>query len=420
MIGGVSIYEENGFIVETHSCLYSISYNIIPADAGRNVLSFHRSIVLNKHILFVLDYYLPHKGWSETVFEAVISRLSAKGYRISILTSRFDRELPIHEQNDDIHIYRIGKGRISFMLWGCIKGIAILKKHKDIAMIHTSTYGGAIPASLLGKLFWKKVILTVHEIFGKLRKRYKWSVMGCVYRLFEKIVFLFPYDVYHCVSYYTMNALRTIYGVKDASIRMIHNGVDTNFWNPDEVHATDMKDRKNRYGRNNRFVVTYYGHAGKSKGLDYLVRALPELVMVDAELLFVFNLIDSKRTAYIKEKIRKYHLWSSVQVFDGFEKDELRTLIASSDMIVAPSLSEWFWSVHTEAVAMKKPLLTTYIASIPEVVRGNVRFVAPSSKREIIQAILERDQRIGNPEYFIPMKDFSRNATVREIMKLYH
>ena len=62
MIGGVSIYEENGFIVETHSCLYSISYNIIPADAGWNVLSFHRSIVLNKHILFVLDYYLPHKG----------------------------------------------------------------------------------------------------------------------------------------------------------------------------------------------------------------------------------------------------------------------------------------------------------------------------------------------------------------------
>lgn len=69
---------------------------------------------------------------------------------------------------------------------------------------------------------------------------------------------------------------------------------------------------------------------------------------------------------------------------------------------------------------MKKPLLTTYIASIPEVVRGNVRFVAPASKREIIQTILERDQRIGNPEYFIPTKDFSRNTTVKEIMKLYH
>ena len=62
-------------------------------------------------------------------------------------------------------------------------------------------------------------------------------------------------------------------------------------------------------------------------------------------------------------------------MFNGFEKDQLRRLIASSDMIVAPSLSEGFGSVHTEAAAMKKPLLTTYVASLPEVVRGNVKFI---------------------------------------------
>ena len=94
-------------------------------------------------------------------------------------------------------------------------------------------------------------------------------------------------------------------------------------------------------------------------------------------------------------------------------------MIASSDMIVAPSLSEGFGSVHTESVAMAKPLLTTYIASIPEVVRGNVKFIAPTSKREIIQAILERDQRINNQEYTIPYKTFSRNTTVKELIKLY-
>jgi len=76
--------------------------------------------------------------------------------------------------------------------------------------------------------------------------------------------------------------------------------------------------------------------------------------------------------------------------------------------------------VHTEAVAMKKPLLTTYIASIPEVVRGNVKFISPASKREIIQAILERDQRIDNPDYMISSKEFSRNETVKELIKQYH
>lgn len=374
---------------------------------------------MNKHILFVLDYYLPHRGWSETVFEAVISRLLNKWYTISIITSRFDKELPAYEGNENFHMYRIGKNRISFMFWSFIQGIKILKKNPDIWLLHTSTYWGAIPASLLGKLFHKRVVLTVHEIFWKLWTSYKWRWKGRLYKIFEQLIFCFPYAAYHCVSQYTMNAIRLVYGVPDKKITMIHNGVDTNFRNPEEVSPFDIKTWKNNHGRNNRFVITYYGHAGKSKWLDYLVKALPELVMVDAKLLFVFNIIDSKRTKYIKEIIRKYHLWSSVQICDGFEKNELRTLIASSDMIVAPSLSEWFWSVHTESVAMEKPLLTTYIASIPEVVRGNVKFIAPASKREIIQAILERDTWIDNPDYMIPSKEFSRNTTVKELIKLY-
>lgn len=68
---------------------------------------------------------------------------------------------------------------------------------------------------------------------------------------------------------------------------------------------------------------------------------------------------------------------------------------------------------------MKKPLLTTYIASIPEVVRGNVRFISPTSKRDIIQAILQREEWIDNPDYFIPHKEFSRNETVKELITLY-
>lgn len=375
---------------------------------------------MNKHILFVLDYYLPHKGWSETVFEAIISRVLTKWYTVTVLTSHHDPKLLVQEKKEWFNVYRVGKSRISFMFWAFRKGIKILKQEKDISLIHTSTYWWAIPASLLGKLFHKRVLLTVHEIFWKLRIAYKGRWKGRIYMCFEKMIFWFSYDRYHCVSYYTMNALRLVYAIPDQKITMIHNGVDTNFRNSDEIALGDIKTWRNTYGWNNRFVVTYYGHAGKSKWLDYLVQALPELVTVDAQLLFVFNIIDSKRTTYIKEKIQKLHLWSSVQLFDGFEKDQLRMLVASSDLIVAPSLSEWFGSVHTESAAMKKPLLTTYVWPIPEVVRGNVRFVPPASKREIIHAILERDQWLQNPDYMIPYKEFSWNATVKELMKIYH
>jgi len=42
-------------------------------------------------------------------------------------------------------------------------------------------------------------------------------------------------------------------------------------------------------------------------------------------------------------------------------------MVASCDVVVAPSLSEGFGSVHTETVAMEKSLITTSIASLPEV-----------------------------------------------------
>jgi predicted transcriptional regulator YheO len=56
-----------------------------------------------------------------------------------------------------------------------------------------------------------------------------------------------------------------VYGVPEKKITMIHNGVDTKFRNSDEVSSFDIKTWKNKYGRNDRFIVTYYGHAGKSK-----------------------------------------------------------------------------------------------------------------------------------------------------------
>lgn len=39
-----------------------------------------------KNILYVLDYYLPHKGGVETVFEQIIGRSLQEGYEVIVLT----------------------------------------------------------------------------------------------------------------------------------------------------------------------------------------------------------------------------------------------------------------------------------------------------------------------------------------------
>jgi glycosyltransferase involved in cell wall biosynthesis len=97
-----------------------------------------------------------------------------------------------------------------------------------------------------------------------------------------------------------MNSLRLVYTIADNKIRMIYNGVDTEFRNPKNVSESEIHQRKHEKGWNDRYVVLYYGHAGKSKGLDYLVQTIPEVVAQNEKILFVYNLIDSKRTDEMK------------------------------------------------------------------------------------------------------------------------
>ncbi|MBO4203629.1 glycosyltransferase [bacterium] len=87
----------------------------------------------------------------------------------------------------------------------------ILRAHPEIQLIHASTYTSGIPASLLGGRFGKPRILTVHEIFGTLRKRFKPRYSRRLFQLFEWFTFQVRYEAYHCVSLYTLNSLRMYY-----------------------------------------------------------------------------------------------------------------------------------------------------------------------------------------------------------------
>lgn len=105
-----------------------------------------------------------------------------------------------------------------------------------------------------------------------------------------------------------------------------------------------------------------------------LVDAIPELLKQHQDLQLIFNFIPAQRDTYIKRKIQillstipRSHR-SRVKIWNGLPKEELRALLSQVQGVVAPSLSEGFGSVHTETIAMGIPLITTCIASLPEVV----------------------------------------------------
>lgn len=371
-------------------------------------------------ILFLLDYYSPHRWWIENVFEHLINWLLEKWYKITLITSRFQDDLEEYEKVWNLTIYRVWKWRKWFFFMWFVKACEVLRKNKNIKIIHSSSYTSAIPASILAKLFHKKSVATIHEIFGKLWRELKPRYSRWIFELFEWLMIKFPHDIYHCVSLYTLNSLRIKWWISDKKLHLIYNGVDNEFWDMKKVKKSEIDEWKNKYWWNDSYLISYYGHAWKTKWIDLLVEAIPQILKENPNSKLLFNIIPSKRSDDIVERInfisKQLKAKDRIQIFRWFSKEDLRIFVACADVIIAPSLAEWFWSVHSEACAMWKNLITSNLAAIPEVVSGNVILMSPPSTKWICESI----QKFKNLNFEkIPAKSFSRDDMVNWIMMLY-
>lgn len=376
---------------------------------------------MSKTILYLLDYYLPHAWGVETVFEQIISRSVEKGYQVIVLTSLYDPKLKKLEKENNLKIIRTGRWRKSFIRSGFWTGRKLLKREK-IDFIHTSTYWGAIPASLLGMLFKKKVLITVHEIFGQLWKQYKPWRSARIYQVFEWLIFQLPYSIYHCVSLYTLNSLRIAYWIADEKLRLVYNWVDHNFWDRSKVLTDEKNIIREKYQLWTYFSLLYFWHTGISKGIDTLLEAVPELLAQSEDLQLIFNFIPAQRDTEIKTRLFSLlekippEAAKRVKVYNGLSKSELRALVSQVDGVIAPSLSEGFWSVHTETLALGTPLITTAISSLPEVTGGKTIMMRPWDKASLLSAV----QKLKESEYEShPEKFFDWEKQYAEIELLY-
>ncbi len=373
-----------------------------------------------ENILFLLDFYTPHKGWIENVFEHLINWLLKRWHKITLITSRFNNDLKEEEKIWNLTIYRVWKWRKSFFFKWFFKACEILRNDKSIDIIHSSSYTSAIPASILANIFHKKSVLTVHEIFWKLWKDLKPRYSRRMFQLFEWLMIKFPHDIYHCVSLYTLNMLRIKSWISDKKLHLIYNWVDNDFWDINKVNKSDCEKWKGIHWLKDRFLISYYGHAGKTKGIDLLIEAIPQLLKENPDATLLFNIIPSKRSKSIIQKIEttknNLNAKDCIQVFHWFDKAELRIFVACADIIVAPSLAEWFWSVHSEASAMWKKLITSNLAAIPEVVSWNVFLMSPPSAKWICEWVQNLKLWKNSP---IAKKDFSWERMISEVESLY-
>lgn len=121
----------------------------------------------NKTILFLTRLYHPHIGGVEKHVEELVVGLSAKGFRVTILTEKYRNDLPGEETIGTVKVIRIPIGENAFLkkfyVWKWMLAHVGILRDADIIHAH-DVFFWILPLRPL--LFFKKVYTTFHGYEG--------------------------------------------------------------------------------------------------------------------------------------------------------------------------------------------------------------------------------------------------------------
>lgn len=139
-------------------------------------------------------------------------------------------------------------------------------------------------------------------------------------------------------------------------IKVVRCGLDDRFL------ATPLDDG----GTGKTFVCV--GRLCEQKGQLLLLQAFAELVAEepDARLILAG---DGEMRPQVEAAIARLGLAGAVEITGWLSNDEVRSLVLASDALVLASFAEGLPVVIMEALALGRPVISTYIAGIPELIR---------------------------------------------------
>lgn len=142
-------------------------------------------------------------------------------------------------------------------------------------------------------------------------------------------------------------------------VKVVHCGLEPAFFADEAVALNEAK----------RLVCV--GRLCEQKGQLLLVQAMK--LLMDRGIEFELVLAgDGEMRAEIEQLISEYHLSAHIKITGWISSDQVRQEIQAAQALVLPSFAEGLPVVIMEAMSLYRPVLTTYIAGIPELVTDKI------------------------------------------------
>jgi glycosyltransferase involved in cell wall biosynthesis len=160
-------------------------------------------------------------------------------------------------------------------------------------------------------------------------------------------------------------------------IRVVHCGLDDSFF----------ADDAGRSPSGNQLVCV--GRLCEQKGQMLLIQAAAELARRGRQFQLVLA-GDGEMRAEIEKLVSGLGLEDKVRITGWISGDDVRAQILASRALVLPSFAEGLPVVIMEALALGRPVLSTYVAGIPELVRnGENGWLVPAGDMMLLADALD-------------------------------
>jgi 1,4-alpha-glucan branching enzyme len=352
-------------------------------------------------VCFISPEYLPLSGGTGAYVYYLSNELMKHGYSVYIVTG--------HSQAGDVRVnerlsvffLRTSKTPIvkSFMFAGSsLRKLNSLRDSVHVDITHANlplVPNFAVPAG-----FGKTLISTVHstwkgeaeairgEPYSRLNSNEKFMVsFNWFLRIFEEGMLKRSNKII-AVSDFTRRELLQYYKVKEDKIRVIHNGVDTNKFQP----ASDKSKAKEELGFDpDDTAILSVGRLYARKGLFTLIESMPAVVRRFPRAKFI---ISGKGQSDEMKKLVAHAQKLGVRdriVFTGYYPDrKLPRLYQAADVFAFSTFYENLPFAVLEALSTGLPVVTTRVGGIPEMIEDgrNGFLVQPFNSRELEDRIL--------------------------------
>lgn len=345
-------------------------------------------------ILTVLTYYRPHTSGLTIYAERLAKALVRRGHSVTVLTSQYDRSLPLEETVEGVRIvrvpvlFRLSKGVI-MPKFGFIASKLALEH--DVIQLHLPQFDAA-GLSLRGRLLKKPTVITYHCDLLMPPGLIPWlanvavKVMNNLTAVFTHRIVTYTRDYAEHSSYLN----RYIH-----KLRVIPPPVELPPATQDEIAAF-----KTQWNAENRHpVIGMAARFATEKGVEVLLKALPRILEVYPEARVLFagpyqNIIGEERYWERLKPLLDQYIQRGVWKFVGtLNPAQMATFYPNLDMLVLPSLNstEAFGLVQIEAMINGVPSIASNLPGVrqPVWLHEMGKVIPIGGADELAQAVIE-------------------------------